>query len=113
LRGGRLALEPLEFGVAGGTISGPVVLDGREDVPVVDVNLNLAQIELAPFLRPYEMADLTQGILAATLELRGRGHSLAEVLAAADGQLRAVMSGGTVNPLLVELIGLDIAEALA
>jgi uncharacterized protein involved in outer membrane biogenesis len=46
------------------------------------------------------------------IQLAGRGNSIREMLAAADGQVGIVVDKGVVSNLLMELAGLDIAESL-
>ena len=41
------------------------------------------------------------------------GPSLAQILAAADGRMALVALDGTISGVVVELVGLDIAESLS
>jgi uncharacterized protein involved in outer membrane biogenesis len=52
------------------------------------------------------------GDLDLRLELRGTGQSTAEILATLNGQAGAQLRDGQVSHLLVELAGLDVAQAL-
>jgi uncharacterized protein involved in outer membrane biogenesis len=52
------------------------------------------------------------GTFGGRIELEGTGRSTAELLGAADGGAVIVMSGGKLSNLLLELVGIDIAEAL-
>lgn len=113
LEGGLLTLKPVEFGVAQGTIGGTVIFDGRKEMPQVTADLLLRGLSLKPFFAATDMADLTAGRFGGRIDLKGEGRSLAEVLGASNGRTTVAMAGGTLSPLLVELIGLDIAEALA
>lgn len=110
---GLLTLKPVEFGIAEGTIGGTIVLDGRKEMPRVTADLLLRGLSLKPFFAATGMADLTAGRFGGRIDLKGQGRSLAEVLATSDGRTTVAMTGGTLSPLLVELIGLDIAESLA
>ena len=116
LKGGLLTLDPLEFGVAEGTIAGTLVLDGRKDKPRVTSDLTLRGLSLKPFFATTDlsdMANLTAGRFGGRVKLAGDGRSLAEVLGNSSGETTVAMTGGSLSPLLVELIGLDIAQALA
>jgi uncharacterized protein involved in outer membrane biogenesis len=110
---GQLTIDPVELRAAGGTISGPLILDGRQKIPVVRTDLMLKGMKLKSILDEFGMGELTSGTFGGRIVLSGRGTSLADVLGSADGRVTVAMSGGTLSPLLVELIGLDIAEALA
>lgn len=113
LDGGVLTLEPVTFGVARGTMEGKLVLDGRKKTPHVRADMVLHRLSLKPFFGKTDMADLTRGRFGGKLDLEGDGRSLARVLATSDGHVALAMTGGTLSPLLVEMIGLDIAESLA
>lgn len=113
LEDGLLTLEPVKFGAARGTIGGKVILDGRNDTPRVDADLLIRGLSLQPFFADTDMADLTAGKFGGRIVLTGKGRSLADVLATSDGETTLAMTGGTLSPLLVELIGLDIAQSLA
>lgn len=53
-----------------------------------------------------------QGSIDGTAKVKGRGASLSAVLAHGDGGFRAVMpTGGNVNALLVDLMGVELGRA--
>jgi hypothetical protein len=78
----------------------------------LSADLGLGQISLATFFQQTEYFDTTDGRLDGRLKLAGHGASLADVMGSADGDLRLAMRGGSVSWLLVELIGLDLGQAL-
>ena len=113
LEGGLLRLQPLELGVAEGVIAGTLVLDGREQIPGIDADLEVRNLALKELLPHTETADLTGGRIGGQIDLAGRGRSAAEMLGASNGRVALAMVGGAVDPLIMELAGLDIAESLA
>ena len=112
LDNGRLTVEPLSFGVASGRIEGRLVMDGREEVPAVATDLKIRSVKLAEFFRNSEFAEEMGGVFGGRIELKGRGRSTAEILDSGDGGLVIVMAGGKLSNLLLELVGIDIAESL-
>lgn len=113
LENGVLTLEPLELDAAGGNLAGRLVLDGSRETPRVQTWLDLKSLALKRFLGEFDMGDLTSGTIGGRVELGGSGNSLAEALGRADGRVTLAMTGGSLDPTVVELIGLDIGEALA
>ncbi len=111
LEDGQLKLDPLKFGIAGGTAAGTLTLDGRKDVPRVATNLNLRRLDLGEFFDG-EAAGVTAGTFGGKIVLAGSGQSVARLLAVADGEVAMTMSGGRLSHLIVELAGIDVAEAL-
>jgi len=110
LKAGVLKLQPLELGLAGGQLRGVVTLDARRDVIVAVADLRASGVEL-PRLFPRIKAT-SVGLIGGEATLEGRGNSVAQMLASADGEVAAVMGAGQVSNLLLELAGLDIAESL-
>jgi uncharacterized protein involved in outer membrane biogenesis len=52
------------------------------------------------------------GQLEANAQMRGRGRSVAELLATLDGEFDAVLRKGSLSHLITEGMGLDIAQGL-
>lgn len=109
---GRAEANPLRFGVAGGRIEGELAVNGRTAVPSADINLRFDGLDLAAFFAGTDFYDTMGGELRGRLYLIGSGHSLAELMASADGDGALAMSGGAISGLLVEGAGLDLSEAL-
>jgi uncharacterized protein involved in outer membrane biogenesis len=112
LQDGVLNLKPLDFGVAGGAIVSTLVLDGRGEKAGVDGDFEFRRIDLRKLFPGNATVAKSTGIVGGRAELKGSGNSLAEVLGGADGTLGLAMSGGQVSNLVLELAGLDVAEAL-
>jgi uncharacterized protein involved in outer membrane biogenesis len=111
LDSGLLKVDPLAMGVSGGTVKGSLTLDGRKDVPAVQADLGLRGLSLKGFFDGTRFASLSSGKFGGHIALSGRGKSLARVLADSNGDITAIMSGGTISLLLIEASGIDIAEA--
>ena len=112
LESGRLVVEPLSFGIASGRIEGRLVLNGREEVPSAATDLRIRSIKLAEFFRGSEFAEEMGGTFGGRIELDGTGRSTAELLGNSNGGAVIVMSDGKLSNLLLEIVGIDIAEAL-
>lgn len=112
IENGVATLDPLELGLAKGMVSGQIRLDSNEEPATIATDLDLSDLDLGTFFQESEYLDATDGKLDGLVKLEGRGRSLAEVMAGADGDFRLVMHGGSISWLLVELIGLDLGQAL-
>jgi uncharacterized protein involved in outer membrane biogenesis len=69
-------------------------------------------VSLKELFRGTEFVEEMAGKLDGRTRLTGLGNTWHEMLSGADGDIELVMSEGQVSGLLIELIGLDIAEAL-
>ena len=112
LENGILKVDPLSFGVADGRIEGRVTLNGREDVPTAATNLNIRSVKLSEFFKDSKFAEETGGVFGGHVDFEGKGRSTAEILGNANGGVSIFMTGGKFSDLLLQLIGVDIAESL-
>lgn len=112
LKDGVLSFDPLNFGVADGNVVGTVKLDGRGAHAGVSADLEARRINLSKLFPGNEAVAKSTGVFGGRVRLAGQGDSLAEVLAHANGPAGLAMSGGQVSNLVLELAGLDAAEAL-
>ncbi len=108
-----LALGELEASVAGGRLDGDVRIDATDRPGRVRASLRVRQVELAKWLPKLRGEPPIASRLNAELTVRGRGDSVADVLARADGRARLALGPGEASRLLLEAAGLDVAEALA
>jgi AsmA family protein len=113
LRDGLAVLDPLRFDIADGSITGRLELDGRSDTPNARADLGIEEVFVRRFFSGSVFADEMGGTLFGHIDLAGAGASLADMLAASDGRLAVVALDGTISAVVVELIGLDIAESLS
>ena len=108
---GQLSLKPLSFGIGDGTIDMNVALDGRKTPAATDFTAEFKDVDLK---RIMQETRLFQGVgrIAGNTRIKTTGNSISEMLGRGDGELQLFMEGGTFSKLLLELIGLDITEAL-
>jgi uncharacterized protein involved in outer membrane biogenesis len=110
LRDAVLRLEPLEVGFAGGAVAGPVSLDARGDTIDARADVHVRGVDLEKIF--VDMKPANVGRINGTVDLRGQGNSIAEMLGTADGAVQLGMGSGRFSNLLLELAGLDVAETL-
>lgn len=115
LQDGVLTLSQLDAGVAGGQLTGSAGLDTRPVPPVWQASLDVNNLAIERWLTP-DAKPLTRhaitGRLKAQLDVKGSGHSTAELLASLDGPLQMRLENGSVSHLLTEAAGLDVAQGL-
>ncbi|MDD5461336.1 MAG: AsmA family protein [Methylococcales bacterium] len=112
LQKGILRLDPLNFGIANGDISGSLILNGQKKLPLVESDLILKQLSLKQFFTDPKFASLAAGHFGGRFKLKGNGLSLADVLASSDGHITLLMSGGSISLLIIEAAGIDLGQAL-
>lgn len=112
LEAGLLRLEPLNFGVAEGDIRSTVRMDARSDVIRTKADIAVRGLDLGELFPTAQLTQSAIGRVGGNASLAGSGNSVAGILGSADGEVMLGMGRGQISNLLMELAGLDIAEAL-
>jgi uncharacterized protein involved in outer membrane biogenesis len=112
LEAGLLRLDPLDFGVAGGDIRSTIRMDARESPIRTRADIAARGLNLGPMLPDVKLAQEAIGKLGGDIHLAGAGNSIAAMLGSSDGTALVGMGKGRISNLVMELAGLDIAEAL-
>ena len=114
LDNGVLVAEPLTLSIGKGKANGRLRLDVRPQQPTGELYLDITSVNLSPILREADLSKVAQdsaGTIGGQLDVTLEGQSLGEMAANLDGKLELAMSGGKLDMLAVELLGLDAGEA--
>jgi len=112
IRDGELKLTP-KFGLSGGTVDTQIEVVGRADPMKSAVKSKVKGVNLSEVLREFVPTPAAFGELDGHIALTGIGSSLTAFLASSNGDVSLSMSGGRLDSLLTELVGLDLGEAIA
>lgn len=112
LDAGILQLVPLNFGVAGGDIRSTIRMDAREQVIRTNARISARRLDLSRLFPEVKLTRDAVGRISGDFALAGTGNSIAKMLGSADGDIAMGMGSGQISNLLMELAGIDIAEAL-
>ncbi len=112
LAGGRMKFNPLEFEIGDGSVAMNLELQPQDGTFQGLVEAEVKRIDLKRALRPLDFAEDSAGIIGGRAKFWFRGLSPADLLASADGGAYFLMTGGRLDSLLIELIGLDAGEAI-
>jgi AsmA protein len=103
-----LTLNPLEFGIAGGKIAGPIRLDGSKETIRADTALRVQKLQLAKLFPTIKQAQTSLGDIGGLIELKGQGNSVGKMLASADGKIGLFIDDGKVSAFLMQLAAMDL-----
>lgn len=112
LKNGILQFTPATFGVANGRMEIYSTFDGSQSPSKVKIDARMRQLDLKRFLGESSFAEKTLGPIGGRIDLSGRGESFRELMATASGSTFVAVGQGEISGMLVELAGLDVAEAL-
>ena len=107
-----LSFEPLNFGVAGGTLASTLKIDGRNETLKADLMTEIRGLQLKELFPGAESMNASFGQLHGDARLTGEGDSIAGLLGTADGELSVALSRGTISRFLMEAAGLNVANVV-
>jgi AsmA family protein len=114
MQDGVLTLDPLDFGMAGGTLRNNIKLDGssgdkiKASAGVAARHIKIKQ--LFPAIEKVQQATI--GEINGDARLSAVGDSVAGMLATSNGELKTLVDEGTVSRLLLEEMGLNIGSII-
>jgi uncharacterized protein involved in outer membrane biogenesis len=109
---GHLKLTP-QGELEGGTIRATIEAYSRQEQVAGRIQVDITQVDLNSVLSKFDFEREAFGRLNGHIDLTGTGQSLATWLATANGDVSLTMAGGQLHGLLIELVGLDVAESIA
>ena len=107
-----LTLDPLDVGVAGGQLNATVSLDGRSNPIRATVQVQARKVLLSRLFPTVKLNQASIGQIHGAVSLSGSGHSIARMLATANGTVAMAMASGEVSQLMMERAGLHLWEML-
>jgi uncharacterized protein involved in outer membrane biogenesis len=112
LADGVVSLKPLNFGVAGGAFEADILLDGRNKTVKAEMKIAARHLKLKQLFPTFQPMQASLGEINGDARLSATGNSIASLLGAANGEIKAVINEGTISKLLLEQIGLNIGNVL-
>lgn len=109
---GRLALTPLDFGVAGGNVTSSIYLDGRAKPMKGRIHMRVHNLQLKQMFPDVKSMRNALGQINGDIALTATGDSVAALLAASNGEVKLLMEDGAISSELMELAGLNVGNYL-
>jgi len=110
LKNGTLRLDPLSFGMAGGSLNASVRLEGKKAPMQGRIDLHARKLKLRQLFPGVEAMQSALGQLNGDATLSGRGNSVADLLATSNGDLKLLMNNGLISRSLMEIVGLNVGN---
>ncbi|MGY5954895.1 AsmA family protein [Kosakonia sp. BK9b] len=110
LKNADLRLQPLKFGLAGGTISSTVHLEGDKKPMQGRAEIQARRLKLKELMPNVELMQKTLGEMNGDADIRGVGNSVAALLGTSNGNVKLLMNDGLVSRNLMEILGLNVGN---
>ncbi|WGS47730.1 AsmA family protein (plasmid) [Burkholderia sp. JSH-S8] len=112
MQDGVLTLNPLNFGVAGGTLASNLYLDGRGTPLKGRFTLQARHLKLKQLFPTFSVMQTALGEVNGDAALSATGNSPAALAATSNGEVKTLVTDGTVSLLLMEAAGLNVANVV-
>ncbi|MHB8746345.1 MAG: AsmA family protein, partial [Gammaproteobacteria bacterium] len=107
-----LTLDPLNFGVADGTLASTIVLDGQRDPIQARAKIHIRKILLKKLFPTIKLTKTSIGEINGEVDLEGNGNSVGRMLGTSNGKFALVVAGGEISKLMMEMAGLHLWDML-
>jgi uncharacterized protein involved in outer membrane biogenesis len=108
-----LKLTPLNFGVAGGQMTSNIALDGSNKTIGAQARVAARHLKIRELFPKLQSMQASFGEINGDAALVGHGNTVAAMLATSNGEINAVVTEGSVSKFILEIAGLNVANALA
>ncbi|SAK87698.1 AsmA family protein [Caballeronia arationis] len=112
MKDGVLSLEPLKFGVAGGSLASNIHLDGSTTPLKGRVSTEARHLKLKQLFPNVKTMQSALGEVNGDAALSATGNSPAALAATSNGEVKALITDGTVSRLYMEAAGLNVANVV-
>ncbi|MCA8242800.1 AsmA family protein [Burkholderia sp. AU32262] len=107
-----LTLEPLQFGVAGGTLATNAHLDGSRTPLKGHFTLSARHLKLKQLFPTQKVMQTALGEINGDASLSATGNSPAALAGTSTGEVKALITNGRISLLLMEAAGLNVANVV-
>lgn len=112
LQKGVLSLAPLDFGVAGGRLTTELRIDGAAEPAKARMKVTARGLKLKEMFPDVESMYASVGQLNGDAQLSAAGNSIAALLASMNGEVKSLISQGSVSKFILEAAGLNVSSAV-
>lgn len=109
LKNADLRLQPLKFGLAGGSIVSTSIWKGIKPMQG-QADIQARRLKLKELMPDVELMQKTLGELNGDADIRGTGNSVAALLGNSNGNLKLLMNDGLISRNLMEIVGLNVGN---
>jgi uncharacterized protein involved in outer membrane biogenesis len=114
LKDGVLALQPLNFDIAGGKLASTISLDGsgkiNPDAIRAELKASARHLEIQQLFPTLPNTQASVGQVNGDASLSATGNSVASLLGSSNGEVRTLIDRGQVSKLLLEEMGLNVGN---
>jgi len=107
-----LTLDPLNFGIAGGTLTSNIQLDGHATPMQARAALAARHFKIKQLFPKIESVRASVGEINGDARLTATGNSVATLLGASNGEVKLLVEQGTISKFILEAMGLNVGNVI-
>ncbi|HEY8607972.1 MAG TPA: AsmA family protein [Noviherbaspirillum sp.] len=112
LENGVLSLAPLDFSIAGGKLTAELSINGSAEPAKARMKVSARGLKLKEMFPAVEEMDASIGQINGDAQLTAAGNSVAALLASMNGEVKSLVSQGSVSKFILEAAGLNVGSAV-
>jgi AsmA family protein len=112
LKNGHLTIKPFLADIGGGKLAVELDLKTKEKTATIEAKVDADQVDLGKMLRELEITEALDGLLDFDINLKGRGNSIAAIMAGLNGDVIAVIGEGRIPVHYLNLVGADFQTSM-
>jgi len=112
LKDGNLTIAPVKALAGGGTFASRVHVETKGKAANCRAELKVDRLDLGSLFRELGVPKIVEGGLNGEVNLKGRGESVAALMASLDGRVMMVMGEGRIANQYLDLLGSGVISAV-
>lgn len=107
-----LTLDPLNFGIAGGTLTSNIQLDGHATPMQARAALAARHFKIKQLFPNIDSMRASVGEINGDARLSATGNSVATLLGSSNGEMKVLVEQGTISKFILEAMGLNVGNVI-
>ncbi|CAJ0811480.1 AsmA family protein [Ralstonia flaminis] len=107
-----LTLDPLNFGIAGGTLTSNIQLDGHATPMQARAALAARHFKIKQLFPKIDSMRASVGEINGDARLSATGNSVAALLGSSNGEMKVLVARGTISKFILEAMGLNVGNVI-
>jgi uncharacterized protein involved in outer membrane biogenesis len=112
LKDAVLTLDPLNFGMAGGTLVSTLRLDGKREPLGAAIDMTARHLKIKELFPTFDVMKTSIGEINGGAKLTATGNSVSALLGSSNGEAKLLVENGTISKFLLEAMGLNVGSVV-
>jgi hypothetical protein len=111
LKEGHLIVKPIQAKMGGGKLKSSLDVLAKGKQAIIRIDVGIDKLDLGDMLKKLQITGALDGVLDVDIGLKGRGHSVASLMAGLNGDVVAILGEGKMPVAYLNIIGADLGSS--